>query len=276
MVERGEQARLAFEPRTRARIGGNVCRQALDRNVTLEPRVAGEIHLTHAAGADERLDLVLTQPAPDQRRWLLRRKRPARPVRAPCVSRKPDASTACASSDSTSRRKSASWPHASARKALSLVRGKRQGGVIDLADTLPSVGGHAPRSPGSCGRARAEATTSRVSSRASRWRPRRRARRQSPPPSIPRRTASRRSGSAVHPPAPAHRAHRPSASRSWPRPTSMTWFRRNATCSPSPPAFLVRRDRAKSTRMRRIRRAATARKCARFCQRTRSTSTSRR
>ena len=57
MVERGDGAGLAFEPRARIGIGGDLGRQDFDRDRAVEPRIAGAIDLAHAARAERRDDL---------------------------------------------------------------------------------------------------------------------------------------------------------------------------------------------------------------------------
>ena len=51
MIERREQTRFASEARAALRIGREVLGQDLDRDVAIEPGVAGAIDLAHAAGA---------------------------------------------------------------------------------------------------------------------------------------------------------------------------------------------------------------------------------
>ncbi len=65
MLERGDRARLALEPRQAV---GVVCErfgQHLQRHVTAELGVAGAIHLAHAAGADLLEDLVMAERLAD-------------------------------------------------------------------------------------------------------------------------------------------------------------------------------------------------------------------
>ena len=52
MIERGKHLRLALEARQPLGIGREGLRQDLQRDVAIEPRIAGAIHLTHAAGTD--------------------------------------------------------------------------------------------------------------------------------------------------------------------------------------------------------------------------------
>ena len=86
MIEGGEGFCLALEPRESFGVARERFRQDLQRNVTIQPRVAGAIHLAHAASADFGGDFVgavaragsqghgeailrcLPRPAPDPRR----------------------------------------------------------------------------------------------------------------------------------------------------------------------------------------------------------------
>jgi hypothetical protein len=52
MVERGERLSLARETGEALRILREQVREDLDGDVAIEPRIAGAIHLSHAAGAD--------------------------------------------------------------------------------------------------------------------------------------------------------------------------------------------------------------------------------
>jgi hypothetical protein len=58
MVERGERLGLALEPRHPFRVARERVRQHLDRDVTLQPRVACTIHLAHSARAEQGNDVV--------------------------------------------------------------------------------------------------------------------------------------------------------------------------------------------------------------------------
>ena len=68
-VERGdvwmghgsEHLRLPSQPRQRSGIAGQRFREDLERHVTSKTRVAGAIHLPHAAGAEPVFDLVVTE-----------------------------------------------------------------------------------------------------------------------------------------------------------------------------------------------------------------------
>jgi hypothetical protein len=61
MIQRCGQLRLALEPRELFGIGCKEIRQHLDRHVPIELRVAGAIHLAHAAGTEDGLDLIWTE-----------------------------------------------------------------------------------------------------------------------------------------------------------------------------------------------------------------------
>ena len=58
MREPGDCLRLALEAGEGARVIRDGLGEDLDRNVAPEPRVACTLHLTHAAGAERRDDLV--------------------------------------------------------------------------------------------------------------------------------------------------------------------------------------------------------------------------
>ena len=58
MIERGGGQRLAAQPLARHRVGLDRGRQHLHGDAALEPRVFGEKHLAHAAGAERREDAV--------------------------------------------------------------------------------------------------------------------------------------------------------------------------------------------------------------------------
>ena len=62
MIERGEQARFAFEARAPVRIVSEHRRQQLDGDIASEARIARTVHLTHAAGAKRPGDLEHAQP----------------------------------------------------------------------------------------------------------------------------------------------------------------------------------------------------------------------
>ena len=57
-----DRPRLALEPLAELGVGGQCCRQDLDRDGAIEPRVARPIDLAHPAGAEQRHDLVRSQP----------------------------------------------------------------------------------------------------------------------------------------------------------------------------------------------------------------------
>ena len=58
MAERGQRARLADEARPAVDVQRDRHRKHLQCDVSLEARVAGAVHLPHAATTDERADLV--------------------------------------------------------------------------------------------------------------------------------------------------------------------------------------------------------------------------
>src|SRR5215510_14575848 len=49
MIQRGEELRLALEPRQKIRIEREGCRQDFQRDISIESGVTSSIHLTHAA-----------------------------------------------------------------------------------------------------------------------------------------------------------------------------------------------------------------------------------
>lgn len=68
VVERGEHPRFACEPCSALRVGRQVRRQDLDRDITIELAVAGAIDLAHAAGAKRGDDCVRAEPSAYHRR----------------------------------------------------------------------------------------------------------------------------------------------------------------------------------------------------------------
>jgi len=62
MIELRDRFRFARETLAELRIVGERARQHLDRDRTVEPRIACAIDLSHAAGAERRDDLVRTEP----------------------------------------------------------------------------------------------------------------------------------------------------------------------------------------------------------------------
>ena len=58
MIERRENLGFTLEPHQALRIGGHAGGQHLDRNVALQARIAGAIHLTHPTRADRRFDAI--------------------------------------------------------------------------------------------------------------------------------------------------------------------------------------------------------------------------
>ena len=62
MVERRDRAGLALEACPQIGIAANVTRQDLDRDRTVQPRVAGFVDLAHPAGAERADDFIRTEP----------------------------------------------------------------------------------------------------------------------------------------------------------------------------------------------------------------------
>ena len=58
MIQQREDVRLAFKSSDAVRIAGDGIGQGLDRNVPFETRVAGAIHVAHAAGPERRQDAI--------------------------------------------------------------------------------------------------------------------------------------------------------------------------------------------------------------------------
>ncbi len=73
MIQRGQDARFALEPREPVAVGGERRRQELDRDLAPERRVAGPVHLTHPARAQPVENLVAPEPLPEERRAGARR-----------------------------------------------------------------------------------------------------------------------------------------------------------------------------------------------------------
>ena len=66
MREPRDRTRLVRKPGATAGVGYPVSRQDLERDVTVEPRIAGSIDFTHSASAGEPFDLEHA----DARSWL--------------------------------------------------------------------------------------------------------------------------------------------------------------------------------------------------------------
>ena len=58
MIERRDRARLAVEAVAQLRVGGERRGEDLDGDGAIEPRIAGAIHLAHAARAEQGDDLI--------------------------------------------------------------------------------------------------------------------------------------------------------------------------------------------------------------------------
>ena len=63
MVQRREHLRFASKPRQTIRIESDVGWEQLERDLAIELRIAGAIHLAHAAGAEGTENLVRTELA---------------------------------------------------------------------------------------------------------------------------------------------------------------------------------------------------------------------
>src|SRR6185369_4915972 len=61
VVERGRRARLLLEALPAVRVGGELRREDLDRDLASEPRVARAVDLAHSSRAERREDLEGTQ-----------------------------------------------------------------------------------------------------------------------------------------------------------------------------------------------------------------------
>ncbi len=66
VIERRRGARLLLEARQPLGIGGVLLRQNLDRHLAAQARVFAEIHLAHAARAEQLEDLVRAERFADQ------------------------------------------------------------------------------------------------------------------------------------------------------------------------------------------------------------------
>jgi hypothetical protein len=66
VIDRGNGHRLATQTLARARIGGRLGRQQLDRDPTIQPRVSGKVDLTHASRTESGKNLV----RPEARSWM--------------------------------------------------------------------------------------------------------------------------------------------------------------------------------------------------------------
>ena len=86
VVQRGNRPGLALKARTRGGVRHHALRQDLDRHVAIETKVAGTVHLAHAAGADRGAQFVGAEPrAVGQSHRIEPHHSPAiRPPRAPC------------------------------------------------------------------------------------------------------------------------------------------------------------------------------------------------
>src|ERR1700730_12987184 len=88
MVERRGRLRLFFETTQPRRVRADIPGEHLDGNVASEPRVAGAVDLAHAAGAEKRTKLVVSQARPRQAP-LRAHPRTAHRLRVDCVETPP-------------------------------------------------------------------------------------------------------------------------------------------------------------------------------------------
>ena len=58
MVQAGDGARLALEPLAQIRLVSEMSRKDLDRDDSIEPRIAGAIHFAHSSRTDGGEDFV--------------------------------------------------------------------------------------------------------------------------------------------------------------------------------------------------------------------------
>ncbi len=75
MAQRGDRAGLAFEALTRRAASSTRRSQHLDGHRAIEPGIAARVHVTHAAGAEQGLDLVDAQARARRQRWCILRVR---------------------------------------------------------------------------------------------------------------------------------------------------------------------------------------------------------
>jgi hypothetical protein len=61
MIERGQDERFALESRTTGSVRGKCFGQNIEGDISLQPRVARAIDLTHSANADTLVELVDTE-----------------------------------------------------------------------------------------------------------------------------------------------------------------------------------------------------------------------
>ena len=187
VIQRGEHPRLALEAREPIRIARERARQDLDRDVASELRVVRPVDLAHAAGAEQRLQLISAEGRARHRgrgevgdAWAL-------DAASAGSARKPSSDSDSVSSDSTSRRMRLVIGARLGEKRRALARRSGARRVVELLGPLPAFRRHASDRRAS----RASARPSPAASRASRSR----ATPSRPPPFPPRstrrRTASR-------------------------------------------------------------------------------------
>src|SRR5436309_3223147 len=68
MVERGHGHRLSAQTLARVRVSGQLAWQQLDGDLTIEPWVAGAIHLAHASGPERGQNLIGAEPRAGRKR----------------------------------------------------------------------------------------------------------------------------------------------------------------------------------------------------------------
>lgn len=68
MVERRRRFRLTREAKHPVLVRREISGQNFQRHRAIQPRVAREINLSHAAGAEQGIDLIVTEYAADERR----------------------------------------------------------------------------------------------------------------------------------------------------------------------------------------------------------------
>ena len=144
MREPRDRTRLVRKAGATACVGGPVRRQDLQRDVTVEPRIAGPINFPHTASAGEALDLEHANARPGRQNPGGGRRRVATGLGGANLSagQKPLRVTVCcqqrlhlvAQPDIVATR--------AGKKPAALHSGRRQSGVENHEHVLPSFGGH--------------------------------------------------------------------------------------------------------------------------------------
>src|SRR5215203_973110 len=268
VVERGQHSCLPLEPRNSIGVIRECGRQDLDRDITAKGWIMAVIDLAHAAGADQGLQCV-----PSHRSAGHRHRHVTQHSRCPDNRGLGEKST-CAHALAEQRRHFSMQLlviRAGVGKELgTLIQGESVSRVIQLFDAFPPRRSHAIGSPriSRCNQAFAKRqslttvsvetpSTDAVSSTLS------------PPKNLSSITRLLRSENAARPLSASSRAMKSCVGS-----LLTTSASSKVTLTPSPPRLCACFARAWSTRMRRIARAATARKCARSCQGTDLPSTS--